>query len=433
MRKQPGEIFYVASGIFFALVIVLIGTRFLTSVLQIDEYGKLALMISLASIFDQIVGHAIGGGAMRFYSIYQLENRLGDLKSIVFICLYACLIICIILAVIVSLVQVPVSTTLALLAIAFSMSILISGVGVRLLEAARRRMISAVFRSLFELARFGMAALFILLGSVTEERAMGGFVVGAGVIAFIHIYYIHKKLLICGRDIKRQEKLTKSTESFLDYAKPLLVVGLGTWVLLMSPLWAMGWFGEISEVGIYAAYHQLAFVPMLVISGLLLTYFAPILYEKVLHSFENALKDSLRFSFITLLMVILVASIAYIAHNHIAIILLGENFRTDSWIFPWLIIAGGFYGVAQQLLLRLRAEMKTYRLAFIQFTFAVVAIISYSIAAKYFDMRGVVYMVTAVNALLLITAFISSGYFHEDNMKSSGNFHTTTNESGSFE
>ena len=434
IHRFTNEAIWLALGIFVSMAIVVLGTRILTTNLSTLEYGRLALMISLAAIFDQVAGHAIGGSAMRFYTVYQSKRLLGDLKATIFIYLLASGVICIFIAVLVGFIQWPAGNVLLVIfSLAFSMALLVSGVGVRLVEAARQRKVSAFFRISFELARFGMATIFIYLISQTAESVIAGFLIGACIIAGSHIYYICYRLPDNDQEMIRSDKQKELARSFLVYARPLMIVGLGTWIFLMSPLWAMGWFGEISQVGIYAAYHQLAFVPMLVISGLLLTYFAPILYENVSRSFEKAMKDSLRFSLLTLLMVIIIAMVAYLGHKPISFLLLGEHFRADSWIFPWLIIAGGCFGVAQQLLLRFRAEMRTAKLAVIQLAFAVIAILFYSVAAKYFELSVVVYTVTAVNALLLITAFISSGHLKRNNMKSANNTLATFDESGPFQ
>ncbi len=405
-HRISSEMLWVAVGIFISMGIVLAGTRFLTTVLSRAEYGRLVLIISLAALFDQVVGHAIGGAAMRFYSLYSLENRLGDLRNIVFTYLLGSALICIFGVALVSYLQWPTIDLLLVLAFAFSIALLISGVGIRLVEGARRRRISAAFRTSFELLRFGLAALFIYFGSVSAESALGGFMVGAGIIACIHLYYVRFRLLNNDSQISDWEKRKQFAKSFRKYAGPLLIVGFGTWVFLMSPLWALGWFCEIDEVGGYGAYHQLAFVPMLVISGLLLTYLAPIVYEKTLESADKAMEDSYRLRIVTLVSVLLAAVIAYFGQRPIATLLLGEHFRSSSWMLPWLIMAGGFYGVAQQLLLKLRAEMKTLQLAAIQLVFALIAVVFYSLMAKYFAVDGVVYAVTALNALLLILAFV---------------------------
>ena len=69
-------------------------------------------------------------------------------------------------------------------------------------------------------------------------------------------------------------------------------------------------------------------------------------------------------------------------------------------------MAGGFYGITQQLLLKLRAEMKTIKLAVIQIAFALLALIFYSFAAKFFAVEGVVYTVAILNAMMLLFAYI---------------------------
>jgi O-antigen/teichoic acid export membrane protein len=408
-HRISGEMLWVAVGVFISMSVALAGTRFLTTVLSRAEYGKLVLMVSLAGLFDQVVGHAIGGAAMRFYSIYHFENRLGELRGIVFRYLLGSTLVCIFGAILLSYLRRTTTDLLLILTLAFSIALFVSGVGVRLAEGARRRRLSATLRTAFEIVRFSFAAFFVYFGSTSAEFAMGGFMVGATIIACIHWYYIRFRLLNNDRQAEGWSERKQLAKSFRRYAEPLLIVGFGTWVFLMSPLWALGWYCEIDEVGGYGVYHQLAFVPMLVISGLLLTYWAPILYEKTMESADEAMKDSLRITIVTLVAVLLTAIIAYFEHRQIAILLLGEHFRSNSWIFPWMIMAGGFYGVAQQLLLKLRAEMKTLKLAVIQLVFALMAVVFYSLAAKFFAVDGVVYAVTALNALLLIFAYVFAG------------------------
>jgi O-antigen/teichoic acid export membrane protein len=408
-HRLSGEILWIAIGIFISMGIVLVGTRFLTTVLSRAEYGRLVLMISLAALFDQVIGHAIGGAAMRFYSIYRLEKRLSDLRDIIFRYLLVSALACIFGAVLVNYLRWPKVDSLLFLTFAFSIALLVSGVGIRLAEGARRRRISATFRTSFELTRFCLAAIFIYFGSRSAESAMGGFMVGAGVIACLHWFYIRFRLLNDDRKIEEYVKQKQLAKSFRKYAEPLLIVGFGTWIFLMSPVWALGWFCEIDEVGGFGAINQLAFVPMLVVSGLLLTFLAPIIYEKTLDSTDKVMKSSNQLTIITLAAVLFSAVIAYFGHQPIATLLLGEHFRTNSWMFPWLIMAGGFYGVAQQFLLKLRAEMKTLKLAVFQLVFALIAVIFYSLAAKLFALEGLVYAVTTLNTLLLISAFVFTG------------------------
>jgi O-antigen/teichoic acid export membrane protein len=407
-RRVPSEMLWVMSGIIISTAITLGGTRFLTTFLSRTEYGSLVLMVSFAGFFDQVIGHAIGGASMRYYSIFKLEGQLGVLRKIIFRYLLASIVVYVFGVILIGLLKLPSINILLILTFVFSIARLVSGIGLRLAEGARRRKVSAVFRSSFELMRFGLAAFFIYFTSATAESAMSGFMIGAGVVACAHWYYIRFNLLNDIKQIKKEEQSqqNQSIKSFGQYTWPLLMVGFGNWVFLMSPLWTIGWFCEVAEAGGYAAFHQLAFIPMLVISGVLLTFLAPIVYDATLVSPEKAMKNSFKLTRITLFSVAIIAIIAYLGHQSIAKLLLGEHFRSNSWMFPWLIIAGGVYGVAQQLLLKFRAEMKTFKLAVIQLTFALAALIFYSLAAKYFSVEGVVYGVTILNIFLLLIAFL---------------------------
>lgn len=408
-RRTAGEMFWVFSGTLVSMSVALAGTRFLTTVILPAEYGRLALMISVAVLVDQVVGHAIGGAAMRFYPIYRAEGRLIELRRIILRSWLFGIVGGVLALIIVSVLQQPVVHLLPLLTIGFALGLLVSGIGVRLAEGARRRGVAAAFRSAFEVVRFGLAAAFILLGSATAESAMAGFMVGALVVAAIHWYYAGFRLLGEAGQAGGLDGRNPTAMSFREYAGPLAVVGLGSWGFLMSPIWALGWLGELSEVGTFSAYYQLAFVPMLLVSGLLLTFLAPIVYETTMESIDKAMRGTYLLAAITLSGVIIVVVLATVLHHELAMLLLGEAFRADSWIFPWLIMAGGMYGVAQQLLLRLRAEMKVITLAAFQLGFAAFAAASYSFAAFHFALEGVVYAVGAVNAMLLGMSVIYGG------------------------
>jgi O-antigen/teichoic acid export membrane protein len=408
-RRLAGEMFWVFSGTLVSMSVALAGTRFLTTFISPAEYGRLALMISVAVLVDQVVGHAIGGAAMRFYPIYRAEGRLSELRRIILRSWLFGVAGGVLALIIVSFLQQPAVHLLPFLTIGFALGLLVSGIGVRLAEGARRRGVAAAFRSAFEVVRFGLAAAFILLGSATAESAMAGFMVGALVVAALHWYYAGFRLLGEACQAEALDGRTPTAMSFREYAGPLSVVGLGSWGFLMSPIWALGWHGELSEVGTFSAYYQLAFVPMLLVSGLLLTFLAPIVYETTMESIDKAMRGTYLLAAITLSGVIIVVVLAAVLHHGLAILLLGEAFRADSWIFPWLIMAGGMYGVAQQLLLRLRAEMKVITLAAIQLGFAAFAAASYSLAASHFALEGVVYAVSAVNAMLLGLSVIYGG------------------------
>ena len=408
-HRISGEALWVVAGVVISMGIALAGTRFLTTVLSPAEFGRLVLMVSLAGLFDQVIGHAIGGAAMRFYSIYHFEHRLGELKAVVFRYLLTSALICVVGVMLVASMQWFAIDLLLVLTLVFSIALLVSGVGVRLVEGARLRQISASFRTSFEFLRFGFAALLIYFGSNTAESAMGGFMVGAGIVACIHWYYIRINLV--NRNEQSNGSENQLAESFRKYAAPLLLVGFGTWVFLMSPLWALGWFCDIEEVGVYGAYHQLAFIPMLVISGLLLTYLAPIVYEKTIESPDKVMEKSFKLIVMTFISIVLIAVIAYFWHQYFAIIFLGEQFRSNSWMLPLLIIAGGFYGISQQLLLKLRVEMRILKLAIIQLIFALIALVFYAVTAKVYAVDGMVYAVVILNTLLMIAAYIFTGIY----------------------
>jgi hypothetical protein len=77
-----GEAFWVGFGIITGVLALVAGTRFLTHLLPPDEYGKLALAVSLSTLAVMIFGDPVGKTAVR--SILcgtRRENLTGSCRT----------------------------------------------------------------------------------------------------------------------------------------------------------------------------------------------------------------------------------------------------------------------------------------------------------------------------------------------------------------
>jgi hypothetical protein len=95
-------------------------------------------------------------------------------------------------------------------------------------------------------------------------------------------------------------------------------------------------------------------------------------------------------------------SVFFFGHPLLGRIFLGADFRAYSWLFPWLILAGGSFAASQQLLLKLSCDMRTGLLAKVWGGTALVALTAYTVGAMFWQMKGVLAAVVGVNLCLLL-------------------------------
>jgi O-antigen/teichoic acid export membrane protein len=160
-------------------------------------------------------------------------------------------------------------------------------------------------------------------------------------------------------------------------------------------------------VGGYTAVYQLAFVPMLFVSNFLVLFFEPILYQvtqedKIDTQSTHVLRINQYAAIGILCFSVCLFIILLFWHSMVGRYVLGNDFRAYTWLFPWLLLAGGCFAAAQQLLLKLSCEMRTGLLALLWGVVAIIAVTGYVIGARFLQLKGILAAIVAVNVLLVL-------------------------------
>lgn len=260
--------------------------------------------------------------------------------------------------------------------------------------------------------RFGFAVGLILVFALPEaETVLGGFVLAGVLIVIAHGVFLYLSL---APDLSRGYKNSATVmnmDTMRSFQTPLIMSNACIWLVMMAERWALQYFGSPEEVGGYAAVYQLAFVPMLFVSNFLILLIEPVLYQMLEQKGKTASFDQTRrinnyaaFSILALSLVMFLVLV--FAYPVVGNLLLGPQFRPYSWLFPWLLLSGGCFAATGQLLLKLNLQLRTDRLAVLWGGVAVVAVGGYIIGACFWQLKGVVAAIVAVNILLLIFSLV---------------------------
>lgn len=412
-RRFGVETMWVVLGFVFSSLALLGGTRILTTYLSRAEYGKLALAMSLVNIFSYASAMPLVGGLVRFYSLAAERNELSVLLRKTKQWLFWSSGIIATIAVVVGGLRVSGWGLVACTAV-FAVLQMLNQTAAGLEEAARRRSMVALFRTLFEVSRFSLAFLVVALVVDSCEGALAGFGAGALFVVMLHAVYLRHRLFTTealASGIQTAEGMVR--QKFIKYIVPLVITGLCTWPYLMLDRWCLRWFCGIDEVGEYTAVYQIGFVPAALGGNLLVTLISPILFQHIGEGIHHERKDrAFRANFLiasaALVIVLLMAAVLFLLRNVLSRFLLGEAFRAGSWMLAWLFLSGGVYAVAQQVLLRVSGEMQTHKLAMLSCAMVVVASSVYVVGARNFGLHGVLYGAVLVNVVYLCAAIALS-------------------------
>lgn len=400
-------------GFAISSLVLLAGTRMLTSFLARAEYGKLALAISIVNIFHFISAGPLNGGVIRFYGIAKEQGGYHALLEKLFKWLGWSLGGLALVSLLVFTFS-DAGGDLILITTFLSVFWLLNQASIGVEEAARRRRVVAVFRFLFEAGRFTLAYLLITRHAATGEWALTGFALAAFAVVTMHGIYLRKRVFT--RDTLTSDVPASAgngiiRERFMPFVLPLIISGICTWPHLMLDRWCLKWFCDIESTGLYSAVYQLGFIPASKGGAFLVILISPILFQHIGdgsdHENKNkAFRANFLFSLALLTVILALFLVLLASHSWFARYLLGEAFRHGSWMLPWLFLAGGAYAVALQLLLRVSGDMKTYKLAIVSLAMVVVSGVVYPLAAAFWGQSGVVFAAPAVNIVYLSVALM---------------------------
>ena len=130
-------------------------------------------------------------------------------------------------------------------------------------------------------------------------------------------------------------------DRFWKYSLPLLPLGLLGWVSGMADRYMISALLSPADVGLYVAIYGLASRPMLMFGGIVETTIRPAYQSALVEGDNRRAHNYLRkWAFLIVLGSLMAIALAWVGHPWLAHILLGEQYRSVSYLLPWIV--GGY-------------------------------------------------------------------------------------------
>jgi O-antigen/teichoic acid export membrane protein len=363
LKRLAAEGSWVVVGQLFAIAGTLAGIKALTGVLGPEQYGRLALAMTVATLANQVLFAPIGNGVARFYSVAleqgDLSGYFSAVRRITWAAAAGILAVGAIFTLGCATAGWPGWTQSGVLAILFA---LVSGLyAIRLawFSAARRRTIVALHQGLEPWLRVGLALGFCRYIGPSSDAALLGCVVAGGAM-------FASQSLVFG---ERSGEPTRARQGqwmrdVFAYSWPFATWGGFCWAQSASDRWALEAFATTQDVGSYAVLFQFGYAPVGLASGMAVQFLAPIFYQRAGSGKDVARNAGLhriafRLAGVALAITVVAAVVAGVFHRELFLMIAAPEFSHVSPLLPWMLAAGGLFATGQTIALHLMSQMKT--------------------------------------------------------------------------
>jgi len=388
----------------------LIGVRLLTEFVPKEIYGKIILLIGIATLGSNLFAYPLISAAQRFHPEMALSGKVPQLRrTIVGILKWtvgtlASLILLGGLFVRPGTISYPVFVVLA----AFIVVQVMRNLEVGFLTAARRQKEAAIWDTVEAWAKPVITVLLVtLLGATPQSVLLGYFIAIGGILLCFNLLPIQAE----GKNLpkKHGELDSKLLSNIRSYAIPLIPLAIVGWTISLSDRYIIGGLLGMADVGIYAASYGLISTPFLITSSAVSQALRPLYFQSVSTDNKSLEKKTFLVWFTTTSSVCLFGVIAVYYFRHwIAVCLLAREYRSGTLLMPWIAAGIGFQVISQIFENILFAYKRTSFVLLVHSVGAIICVVSVVCLISRFGLVGAaVACPIYYSSMLIISMFLT--------------------------
>lgn len=408
-RRLAKEGFWVVSGQVVSVVGALVLVRVLTEYLNPEQYGNLALALTLGTLICQVAFSGAMPGIFRYYTVaadrreghqYLVASRRMMLFGTV-----AAGGLSVLLMLGLELAGRTEWFGLVAIAIVFSIFGSYNATLSMIQNAARQRQVVALHNALDAWLKVLFVAALLSWTIKSSEMAVIAYLLSLLLVLGSQSIFI--KRLASWKAPDDSSEIHRWSQQIWLYSKPFVVFNIFTWLQASSDRWALETFATTQDVGVYAVLMQLGYAPISIATGLAMTFISPILFQRSGDATEHArIKHAgwlvWKLTFAALTFTAVGFLIALLFHEWIFHLFVAQKYRFVSNLLPWMVLAGGLFAAGQVISLKLMSDMNTRALLVPKIVTAIVGTILSFAGAKLAGLEGVVFALVAFSALHLL-------------------------------
>ena len=397
LKDISGELGIIIAGKILSLIFNILGLKWVTYLVEPTVFGQFTLILSYIFIIELLFG-VLAQGIGRYYFLSKERKEYNILKKVFYHFLKFIGLFAFFLSISIGMYQG--SFLMGLMMFVFAIVSGVSNIISLIQNSERQRVIVSLHEMLDKVLKFGLAGIFILVLASSVKVLMLGYVVAVVIIACSQLYFYNK------------------------YSTPFLVWTIFYWVQINSDKWLIDSYFSKKEVGLYQIINQYGFQLINMATGMLSLFMLPILFKKATKIEErDSIIESInlnnKVSKILFLLFLFFVPFTFLIHKTLFNILVSPEFTTYSYLFPFMVFAGGCFAVAQLLSTNYLISFSTKLLIAPKIFISIIGICVNLFCIKYYGLLGLVVGILLTNLIYLIWMFIGGIYLKRNIMKSS--------------
>lgn len=367
VRSIGLETLWVILGNIASVIGSLLSVRLITEFIAPDEYGRLALSLTVVGLSNQTITGGLIASINRHWSIAYDQQSLpayvsaskrlfgkasaftGGLGVVALIALAAFQRTELILILIPS----------VIFSITSGLNSALTGVQ----NAARQRSLVAGLTILDTILKMALIAVVGTMGASTSIAVLWCYCATSCALTGLQWQILTRRFnLERLHSAASPQDIDQWSRRLWQYAWPFSTWGLFTWAQMASDRWALQAHTNAAEVGTYAVVYQLGYAPILLASGLLTTLLGPILFQQAGDATDpQRNKKVSRITWILAGIIIacslIGAALAVAIGDWIFSFLVAANYRDAARYLPPMIASSGLFAAGQTLSLKTYSDM----------------------------------------------------------------------------
>ena len=363
LLKEGG---WVLFGQAIAVVGAVVLVRVMTQYLRPEQYGNLSLAITLGTLVGQVVIAGLAAGIVRYFPIArEAKDLAGYFRTVVTLgrwSFVATVAISVVLLAGIGVIWGVGWVVRALPAIVYLQLANYNAIFSGIQNSARQRKVAALHTGIDPWLRIAVVMPILSVVGPTDVGALTAYCLALLLIFLSQVWFARR--LLANADTNGPTVRENWTRQIWTYSVPILAMNPLMWAQSNADRWALQIFSDTHVVGLYAALIQVGFTPIMLAIALVTNFVSPILNQRSGDATDPARNANVhRISWILTgicLAITLVAFVVALAlRGPIFSLLVAPDFRSVSYLMPWVLLAGGSLAAGQVLTVKLLSEMNS--------------------------------------------------------------------------
>ncbi len=404
-KKGLYEAVYTISGRFVSIFLVIATTKFLTTFLSEEAYGRLALYNITATLPSMFYFGPLGQGILRYYPIARENGEIGAFHREYNLLFrkgaLAVLSAGVILSVVFWITGLKHWSIASLLIAILSSAAAFNTFRYGLQNASRKRTLAMGLETGDRVFQQGLAILLLWIVSRDPLIVLGGYVISSLCFLAINRHYYH----ISFPDTREAHHPANDhyTKGILNYSWPFVVFGVFFWIQSASERWTLEILQSTEMVGQYAVLNQIGFQSQSLLFGSISYFLFPILFNRAGNlknnrQLEHANTLNNWYLIFNVLLTAFLFLIFWLFGESVIRLLSHEKYVTVAPFLPLMVLAGGLFNFAQNYSNRYMMALQTKNLILPKVAASVAGILFNLAGAYWFGLKGLIISVVFTQA-----------------------------------